>query len=79
MVVCALDPDLARSRFIERGLLDAERGRYHSDRAVRAAKEGVELPVGGYDPPDLPVPTLTVDTSDGYHPAFEDIVSFVRD
>jgi len=31
-----------------------------------------------YDPPRLDVPTLRVDTSDGYRPAFDAIVEFAR-
>ena len=76
IVVCTVDPQLARSRHIERGLADPDRERFHHDRAYQAAREGVELPIGDYDPPHLDVPTLTVDTSDAYQPAFETIVSF---
>lgn len=76
IVLCAIDPELARSRHVERGLADPARERFHHDRAVQAVREGRELPIGNYDPPHLDVPTLTVDTSDGYQPAFETIVSF---
>jgi len=76
IIVCTIDPQLARSRHIARGLADPERERFHDDRAVQAAREGRELPIGDYDPPHLDAPTLTVDTSDGYQPAFPDIVSF---
>ena len=50
--------------------------RFRGDRPV-AAREGRDLPIGGYDPPHLDVPTLHVDTTDGYKPTFEAIVSFV--
>ncbi|MDP9315271.1 MAG: ATP-binding protein [Chloroflexota bacterium] len=76
IVVCSIDPALARARFIQRGQLDPERERYHGDWAVRAAKEGQELPINTYDPPHLPVPTLTIDTSEGYRPTLETIVMF---
>jgi predicted kinase len=33
---------------------------------------------GSYDPPRLEVPTVRVDTSDGYRPAFDAIVAFAR-
>lgn len=78
IVVCATDPALARSRHIERGLADPERERFHGDRPVQAAREGYEIPIGEYDPPKLDVPTLVVDTTDGYRPGFERIVSFAR-
>jgi predicted kinase len=66
IVVCTVDPALARSRHVERGLADPARERFHHDRAMHADREGRELPIGEYDPPRIDVPTLTVDTSDGY-------------
>lgn len=78
IVLCTIDPQLARARNIARGLADPERERFHGDRPVLAAREGRELPIGEYDPPHLDVPSLKVDTTDGYKPAFESIVSFAR-
>lgn len=78
IVLCTLDPQLAHARHIARGLADPERERFHGDRPVLAAREGHELPIGQYDPPHLDVPTLKVDTTDGYKPAFESIVAFAR-
>jgi predicted kinase len=78
VVLCAVNPETARARHIARGLADPARERFHHDRPVQAAREGRELPIGPYDPPHLNLPTLTVDTSDGYRPAFEAIVSFAR-
>lgn len=76
IVVCSVDPQLARARFIQRGLADTNRERFHGDFAVHAAKDGVQLPITNYDPPHLPVPTLEVDTTDGYQPELDVIVSF---
>jgi len=78
VIVCAVDATLARTRQVERGLADPDRERYHDDPAVRAVREGRDAPIGDYDPPRLDVPTLTVDTSDGYAPAFDAIVAFAR-
>ena len=78
VVVCTVDPVLARARELARGLADPARLRFHDDPAVRAAAEGRALPIGDYDPPRLDVPTLAVDTSDGYVPGFEAIVEFAR-
>lgn len=77
IVLCAVNPELARLRHIERGLSDPARTRFHHDPAVQAARKGCQLPIGDYDPPRLDIPTLTVDTSEGYQPALEAIVSFV--
>jgi hypothetical protein len=78
VIVCAVEPELARRRHVERGLADPERERFHGDKAVRAAREGRELPIVEYDPPRVDVPTLVVDTADGYRPAIEKIVRFTR-
>jgi len=76
IILCDIDARLARTRHIARGLADAIRERFHLDPDVQAAREGRDLPLGDYDPPHLNLPTLTVDTSDGCHPAFESIVAF---
>jgi predicted kinase len=78
IIVCHVDPELARSRHVERGLADPQRERFHPDDAVQAAREGRRLPIAGYEPPRFPVPTLIVDTTDDYHPPFERIVDFAR-
>jgi hypothetical protein len=76
VVQCSVDAEIARARHIERGLADPLRERFHDDRPVRAAREGRQLPIGVFDPLRLDVPSLTVNTSDGYRPAFESIVAF---
>jgi predicted kinase len=76
IIHCEIDPKLARSRHIERGLADPSRERFHGDLAIQAFREGRELPIETYDPPHLDVPTLNVDTSDGYNPTLQSIVSF---
>lgn len=79
IVICTLDPRMARERFIERGLADPARERFHGDAPVHAAKKGIELPIGDYTPPSFSVPTLTVDTTAGYDPGIEAIESFAMD
>ena len=76
MVLCDVAPELACSRRIERVLIDPARERFHHDPAVDAAREGLEPAVGDYDPPHLDVPTLRVDTSNGYQPDLETIAAF---
>lgn len=78
LIVCSVDPALARARHIERGLADPHRERFHGDEVVRAAREGRTLPLTSYDPPRLDVPTLVVETSDGYRPTFEEVAAFAR-
>jgi predicted kinase len=79
IVICTLAPELARERFIARGLADSNRELVHGDHAVSAAREGVTLPIGSYEPPQMPVPTLMVDTTEGYKPDLAAIARFARE
>ena len=54
------------------GVDDPARARFHEERAPRGE------PTSGYAPPRLAVPTLRVDTSDGYTPDLDTIVAFAR-
>ena len=73
LVICELDPELALARRVARGLRDPDWARFHPEPANQ---NHPAEPAGGYDPPRLEVPTLQVDTADGYQPAFETIVEF---
>lgn len=78
IVVCSLDPMLARERRIQRGLADPARERFHGDTDVRMFKQGLKVGPGGeYQPPELPVPTLHVDTTEAYEPGIEKIAAFL--
>lgn len=70
VVLCEVDPELARARQVQRALADPVRARFHP--------QGAERDRVSYDPPRLDVPTLRVDTSDGYRPVFDTIVEFAR-
>lgn len=75
VVLCEVGPEIADARQVTRGLGDPARARYHPDGAGR---DRATASTGSYDPPRLEVPTLRVDTSDGYWPAFDAIVEFAR-
>lgn len=77
IIYCRIDSKLARLRFIQRGLSDPQRVFFHGEKAVQAVKEGI-LPISNYNPPVMNVPTLTVNTSDGYEPKIAEIVSFIH-
>lgn len=68
IVVCAIDPSLALSRRVDRAQADPERAAFHPDTML----------VNAYDPPRLDLPTLTVETANGYDPGFDAIVEFAR-
>ena len=78
IVLCEIDPQLARSRHIERSVADPDREGFHPDATVKANRQGRQTPIDIYDPPHLDVPTLAVDTASGYQPDFQTIVSFAR-
>ncbi len=78
IVVCNIDLALAGRRRIDRDLADPGRQRFHEDDFVRAAREGREFPVGEYVPPQLDVPTLMVNTAEGYSPDLDAISAFAR-
>lgn len=75
IIQCSVSSTLAQSRFIQRGTDDPTRANFHDDWG----NTGGDLLTRTYEPPDLDVPTLEVDTSDDYQPTFEDIVTFVND
>ncbi len=76
IILCKADPELARARHVQRGLNDPQRERFHGDYEVQAAREGRQMPIGEYDPPRFEVPSLEVDTTDGYTPPFAQILAF---
>jgi predicted kinase len=70
IIVCTIPRDLAAARREERHHADPAREHFHP-----------ALIGGGhddYDPPRLDVPTLAVDTSDGYQPSLESVIAFAR-
>jgi predicted kinase len=67
VVLCEVPADVARSRWEERARRDPAFASMHPD-----------LPVENYQAPALDVPTLSVDTTDGYRPGLGEIVAFLR-
>jgi predicted kinase len=76
LVICTIHPHLARDRFMKRVLADSTRERFHGDSAMYAAKDGIGTSDEKYEPPEMDLPTLIVDTTDGYNPTLDQIVSF---
>jgi predicted kinase len=73
---CELDPDLAEQRIARRRL--EHRDRRAEQRAARARLAGpVATASHTFQPLSLPVPSLSVVTSDGYAPGLDEIVEFV--
>lgn len=72
VIQCTTDPDTAHVRNTDR---------YHTNPIRKAAHTRVHprRPTdGGFDAISLPVPTLLVDSTDGYTPSFDDIATFIN-
>ncbi|MFL7869558.1 MAG: AAA family ATPase [Anaerolineales bacterium] len=79
MLICDLDAEASARRHLARGLNDPNREFFHGDRRVSIFREtGQFSPGAPYDPPHFDVPTLTVNTSDGYNPGLAQIEAFIR-
>lgn len=76
IIICDIDPELARNRFIDRMTTDPDRERFHGDGAELLQHPDDSL-LTAYKAPDLPVPTLTVNTAERYTPDIESIVQFI--
>jgi predicted kinase len=75
VVRCAADPLVARDRIARRLVTDGRRG-VHGDRALlRGLADGTRS-LDDWVPIALSVPTLVVDTTDGYAPGLDEIVAF---
>jgi predicted kinase len=71
VIRCDLDPAVARDRIEQR--------RTEPVRAVHGDRSWLAGPPREWAPIAMDVPTLVVDTSDGYFPALPEIVAFAAD
>jgi hypothetical protein len=78
IVLCEIDPQLARMRRAHRLEAEPERARFHDEAVALVETSELSTSSSTYDPPSLNVPILTVDTFDGYQPSLAEIVAFVR-
>ena len=79
VINCVVDDQVARNRRLQRWNHEPWRRRFHADpdpERLAGIEPRVLDPPGGYRQIHLDLPTLTVDTSDGYSPEFDEIVSF---
>jgi len=78
IIVCDVDKEIAKSRFIQRAKSDPARAKFHDDWTDEPSQALIDFLNRDYEPPLLSVPTLTVDTSDGYKPDLDAISAFVK-
>ena len=74
IIICTIEPGLAKSRFTQRALNDAGREKFHGDSLT----EDNIFSENSYNPPELPTPTLEVDTTTGYKPCVKQIIEFIK-
>jgi predicted kinase len=78
VIRCTAPAATAHDRIARRVTGDAHRSA-HGDRRLLAAIADGRYSTDSFVPISLDVPTLTVDTSDGYRPGLPEIVSFAAD
>lgn len=77
VIRCITQADVAHDRIVQRAKEDAHRAA-HGDQDLLEAIATGQHSLDSWVPISMDVPTLTVDTSDGYQPGLEDIADFVR-
>jgi len=68
IVLCDIEPQRALARRAARDVADPARAGFHPESSTGAS----------YDPPRIEVPTLRVETADGYRPELDAVVAFTR-
>jgi len=74
LIQCTASSEVVLRRYAERHD-QGDRHPAHLD-PDRAAALAEDLVAGHFEPLDLPIPTLVVDTTDGWRPAYEEIRDF---
>ncbi|HET7118841.1 MAG TPA: AAA family ATPase [Hanamia sp.] len=77
IIICKTNPDLVKSRFISRFSDNPNREKFHGDKSISLSKERFALLTEIYEPVNISMPTLCVDTTDNYKPGIEEIIIFI--
>ncbi|MCT9934891.1 ATP-binding protein [Planotetraspora sp. A-T 1434] len=75
VIRCTVDAAVAHERIVRRAA-DGPKRAAHADQDLLKAIANGERPLESWVPISLDIPTLAVDTTDGYQPRIEEIVSF---
>jgi predicted kinase len=76
IVHCRVDAAVARERIARRADETVARRAVHGDYSLLESFDSFRKTFDSFDPIALPVPSLEVDTTDGYAPSAEEIVAF---
>jgi predicted kinase len=78
IVHCQVDLATATERYAHRASVDPVRWMSHPDAELVIAMQAGTFPWARYEPMDIGVPVLTVDTTDGYDPPIAEILAFAH-
>jgi predicted kinase len=72
------DPEVAWERMARRAALNPARLAVHGDPSLREPYESFRQKWESFQALSLPVPSIRVDTTDGYEPGLDEIVAFLK-
>ncbi len=78
IIICEAPLGITRQRFQQRLADDSSREKFHNDRFVNEEGELKVLFTDEYKPVNINLPTLKVDTKEGYDPGLKEIINFIR-
>ncbi len=78
IVHCRLDAAVARERIARRADETPARRAIHGDYSLLEPLDSFKQKFESFEPIALPVPSIQVDTTDGYDPILEEIVAFLN-
>jgi adenylate kinase family enzyme len=75
VIVCKTGSALSKARYMKRLASDPAREIFHSDKS--GEEQAVAL-IEKYQPLRMDLPTIEVDTTDGYRPGIEELIDFIK-
>jgi predicted kinase len=77
IIICKTSTEIANSRYMNRFLNDPGREKYHGDRSNYKTKNQADLFTENYQQLRMNMPSLEVETTNGYTPGVDRILSFI--
>lgn len=77
LIICTVDVATLKTRYIDRAKSDPERAQFHDDLSEQLHENRSATLIGHYEPPQIDLPTLVVDTADTYNPGLQAILNFI--